>query len=808
MQLGGFLRRQRPCGHAIKGAAGLALLAACLRGLLPSSAFLATAGARSGLAPCATEASLRGVAAAADALEADEQAFPQPAAHGGSMLAAGAASGLAALALVASRHRGQQRARVARRPGRIIDALFGKGTLDRMLGGFTQPSSALPAGKPASPPPAPPPGDEDGDKLEKSLRRQEKQTVAIENMMGELQALMMSKVDEERRINAELRQDMDDLRAQIGVVQDSYANACDQLEMTSMELDSRTARVTSDLSQERDTADQRSVDAAKRQKELESEVEKMEAERKRIYDQRDVIVGEIKNLGNTVVKRSAERDEMKEAKAQAEAQKAELEAQVAATQADKGSLVDQIAASTSESAALQAQAEAAAGQTALLIDQRKVITGEVANLTTKVVNLDSQKAQLNSEIAQLNSENAGLGAKVESLEGDKASLEGKISVQKATASSLEKSKAGIEDEIALLMEQRKLIAKEVASITQKVVTNESEKAALREQIAASEAQEAQLNESIHGLAGTKAGLEQQLKDSQSTVASFESEIKTMSGQITNLKAQRKVVVGEVAKLTQKVVEASQYKEELQGQVSSRDAALSQLEQRISMLEGQNAGLQSKLAAGRVEHADLLKQQTAAERVVEQGKQMRTMIAKEVGRLTEKVSEANFKKGELEEEIFIKEGEKVDLEGQVANLEGETGYLSQNVKDMTQERDRLVKRVLHMSGENKKLEECVVLGAEEKRLLTTKLNEARSKQQELDSKLQLRQERFEAQLREGAGPPPALRAEMGAAMSAEVNEVEAKLRSELLSASKENQRLMGELRDMIRKLDELQMLQPA
>jgi chromosome segregation ATPase len=745
-------------------------------------------------------------------LEADERALPQPAAHSGSMLVAGAASGLAALALVASRHRSQQRARVARGPGRIIDALFGKGTLDKMLGSFTPPSSTLTAGKsPAATPKSPPPGGEDpedGEKLEKSLQRQEKQTVAIENMMGELQTLMMSKVDEERRINSELRQDMDDLRAQIGVVQDSYANACDQLEMTTMELDSRTARVSSDLTQERDTADQRTVDAAKRQKELESEVEKMEAERKRIYDQRDVIVGEIKNLGNTVVQRSTERDEMKEAKAQAEAQKADLEDQVAATEADKASLADQIAASSAESAELEAQAEAAAGQTALLLDQRKVITGEVANLTTKVVNLDSQKAQLNSEIAQLNSENDEFGVKVESLEGDKASLEGKIGVQKATAGNLENKKAGIEDEIALLMEQRKLIAKEVASITQKVVTNESEKAALREQIAASEAQEAQLNESIHGLEGTKVGLEQELKDSQSTVADYESEIKNVSGQITNLKTQRKVVVGEVAKLTEKVVEASQYKDDLLGQVASRDTSLSLLEERISTVESQNTGLQNKISAGRVEHAELLKKQTAAEQSVEQGKQMRTMIAKEVGRLTDKVSEANFKKGDLEEAIFIKEGEKVDLEGQVANLEGETGYLSQNVADMTDERDRLVKRVLHMNAENKKLEECVVLGTEEKEMLAVKLAEAVSKQKELDSKLQLRQERFEMQLRAGSGPPPALQGELGPAMTAEVNEVEAQLRGELLSASQENQRLMGELRDMIGKLDELQMLQPV
>merc|ERR1719188_990560 len=184
MQLSGFLRRQRPCGRTSQGVAALALLAACLRGLLPRG-FLAAAGPRSGVAPCAAEASLRGVAAAADMLEADERALPQPAAHSGSMLVAGAASGLAALALVASRHRSQQRARVARGPGRIIDALFGKGALDRMLGSFTPPSAQLPAGKadaaPAATPKSPPPGGEGpedgGEKLEKSLRRQEKQTV-------------------------------------------------------------------------------------------------------------------------------------------------------------------------------------------------------------------------------------------------------------------------------------------------------------------------------------------------------------------------------------------------------------------------------------------------------------------------------------------------------------------------------------------------------------------------------------------------------------------------------------------------------
>merc|ERR1719188_2935718 len=193
MQLSGFLRRQRPCGRTSQGVAALALLAACLRGLLPRG-FLAAAGPRSGVAPCAAEASLRGVAAAADMLEADERALPQPAAHSGSMLVAGAASGLAALALVASRHRSQQRARVARGPGRIIDALFGKGTLDKMLGKFKEsPSKTLTSGTspaPAATPRSPPPGGEDpedGDKLEKSLQRQEKQTVAIENMMGELQ---------------------------------------------------------------------------------------------------------------------------------------------------------------------------------------------------------------------------------------------------------------------------------------------------------------------------------------------------------------------------------------------------------------------------------------------------------------------------------------------------------------------------------------------------------------------------------------------------------------------------------------------
>merc|ERR1719382_2215759 len=623
-----------------------------------------------------------------------------------------------------------------------------------MLGSFTPPSGgSLPAGKEpaASGRAPPPPGDEDpedGEKLEKSLRRQEKQTVAIENMMGELQTLMMSKVDEERRINSELRQDMDDLRAQTGVVQDSYANACDQLEMTTMELDSRTARVSSDLTQERDTADQRTVDAAKRQKELESEVEKMEAERKRIYDQRDVIVGEIKNLGNIVVQRSSERDEMKEARAQSEAQKAELEDQIAATEADKGSLADPIALSSTESAELQAQAEAAAGQTVLLMEQRKVITGEVANLTTKVVNLDSQKAQLNSEIAQLSSENDELGVKVESLEGDKASLEGKISVQKATAGNLEKKKEGIEDDIALLMEQRKLIAKEVASITQKVVVNNVEKAALREQIAASEAHEAQLNESIHGLVGVKAGLEQELKDSQSMVANYENEIETVSGQISNIKSQRKVVVGEVAKLTEKVVEAGQYKEDLLDQVSSRDNTVSLLEERISTLQGQNAGLQAKIETGRVEQGELLTKQAAAEQAVKQGLEMCAMISKEVGRLTDKVSEANFKKGELEEAIFLKEGEKVQLA------------------------------------------------------------EANAKQKELHAKLQLRQERFEMQLREG-GMPPALEGKIFAAgVAAEVSQVEVQLKSELLTQSRENQRLMSELRDMIGKLDKVQMLQPA
>merc|ERR1719291_1267480 len=138
-----------------------------------------------------------------------------------------------------------------------------------MLGSFTPSEGRAKAS--AKTPSDAPPSSGGSLNLEQSLERQEKQTVAIENMMGELQTLMLSKVEEERRINSELRQDMDDLRAQIGVVQDSYANACDQLEMTTMELDSRTARVSSDLTQERDAAEQRTVDAAKRQKELESE---------------------------------------------------------------------------------------------------------------------------------------------------------------------------------------------------------------------------------------------------------------------------------------------------------------------------------------------------------------------------------------------------------------------------------------------------------------------------------------------------------------------------------------------------------
>jgi len=257
-----------------------------------------------------------------------------------------------------------------------------------------------------------------------------------------------------------------------------------------------------------------------------------------------------------------------------------------------------------------------------------------------------------------------------------------------------------------------------------------------------------------------------------------------------------------------VVEAGQYKEDLLDQVSSRDNTVSLLEERISTLQGQNAGLQTKIEAGRTEHGELLNKQTAAEQSVEQGLQMRAMISKEVGRLTDKVSEANFKKGELEEAIFLEEGEKVQLEGQVAALESETGYLTQNVKDMTTERDRLVKRILFQNDENKKLEENTALGTEQKGLLAQQLAEANAKQKELNAKLQLRQERFEMQLREG-GMPPAFEGKIIAAgMAAEVNQVEVQLKSELLTQSRENQRLMSELRDLIGKLDKVQTLQPA
>merc|ERR1719291_1555202 len=190
-----------------------------------------------------------------------------------------------------------------------------------MLGSFTPSEGRAKAS--AKTPSDAPPSSGGSLNLEQSLERQEKQTVAIENMMGELQTLMLSKVEEEKRINADLREDMDELRAQIGLVKDSYSDACDQLEMTSLELDSRTARVAADLTQMRDGAEQRAVDAAKRQKELESEVEKVEAERNRIFDQREVIVSHIKDLGDIVVQRRHERDEMEEARAQAEAQKAE-----------------------------------------------------------------------------------------------------------------------------------------------------------------------------------------------------------------------------------------------------------------------------------------------------------------------------------------------------------------------------------------------------------------------------------------------------------------------------------------------------
>ncbi|CAK0796708.1 unnamed protein product [Prorocentrum cordatum] len=305
--------------------------------------------------------------------------------------------------------RGSRRPRratpMARGPGRIIDALFGNGTMDRMLASVTGEPKRLPP--PAGPPR--PPDEGDSDRLEQSIRKQEQQTLAIEKMMAELQMLMVSKVEEEKKINTDLRQDMDDLKLQISTVQESYSNACDQLEMTQVELQSRVNTVTAELTQERVMADERAMTAAERSKELEEQVRKIEEERKRLYDQRSVITGEVKSLTEKVVSGQAEKAQLQEKAAATETEKAELERNIAEVYADKAQLGQELSAASERGRELQQAAAEAEAQTALLLEQRKVITGEVANLTQKVVNTENDKAMLNQEIAELESQNADLG---------------------------------------------------------------------------------------------------------------------------------------------------------------------------------------------------------------------------------------------------------------------------------------------------------------------------------------------------------------------------------------------------------------
>jgi len=248
------------------------------------------------------------------------------------------------------------------------------------------------------------------------------------------------------------------------------------------------------------------------------------------------------------------------------------------------------------------------------------------------------------------------------------------------------------------------------------------------------------------------------------------------------------------------------------QVSSRDSTLSRLQDQISSLENTNVSLESKIQAGFGERRALERRQKEAEEAVEKGIQMRTMIAGEVTRLTDKVSEAGFEKTRLEEEIFSREGEKEKLLGDVSSLESETGHLNRSVEDMASERDRLVDRVITMHDENKELEECVIMTQAERSSLERSLVEAHRRQQELAAKLTQRQERFERQLAETGSP---LTAEVLAAGEAklsdrgipvaEVDEAEAQLRSELAESSKDNRRLMSELRGMIGQLDDIQVL---
>ncbi|CAK0872318.1 unnamed protein product [Prorocentrum cordatum] len=84
--------------------------------------------------------------------------------------------------------------------------------------------------------------------------------------------------------------------------------------------------------------------------------------------------------------------------------------------------------------------------------------------------------------------------------------------------------------------------------------------------------------------------------------------------------------------------------------------------------------------------------------------------------------------------------------------------------------------------------------------------------ELAAKLTERQERFERQLAATGAPlPPEVLAAGEAKLAdrgipaAEVDEAEAQLRRELAESSRENRRLMSELRDMIGQLDEIQVL---
>lgn len=790
--------------HPCAGAGVLAALLACLSACLRVPAFLALRG---GSAASPLEAPSR--TAAPGAAEPGSEAHAQGPTSSSAVLA-GSAAGLAATLLVSS-HQSRRGSRVARKPGRIIDALFGKGTLDKMLGSFQGEPKALSessqsrldldsewdGGRRAS-----------DDLLDRSLKRQEQQTAAIEKMMTELQSLMMSKVEEERRINAELRSDMDGLRTQIARVQESYSAACDQLELTSLESDSRVAQATEALAQERDDAEARSVEAKTRLTELEKQVEKIEDQRRRIQDQRDVIVNEIRNLGDIVLERGTERDQLQETKAETEQQKADVMERLAGIDAEKAALTDQIAAEQSEAEALQAEVEQAEGELSDLMDQRQVITREVNNLTSRVVDLDGEKALLNADIMQLSSQNSELGVRVRSLEGERASTQGKIDEEKVAVENLLEQKEGIEKDVEELLEQRSLIAKEVQSITSRVMESESDKEALVDAIRATKDREDRILESIHGLEDGKSSLQQQLEDSQAVVSKYEKEVDTMSGELEVLRRQRSMVVGEVSRLTDKVVEAAQYRDDLMEQVGSRNSVAAMLEGRIAGLESQNDGLRDRIAAGKRDNSELLQKQRAAEEALEDGKRMRATIAAEVGRLSDKVQEASLQRGELEESVFSKRGEKVRLEGRVASLAGETDLLSRTVDDASAERDRLVQRVLNMAEDGKQLQECVVLGEADKKDLLEKLAEARSKQTELELKLRRRHARFQEQLRGSSGSTGAERKLSAVGAVGVVSDVEAKLQVELRAQSQENQRMMAELRGMTSKVDELQKLQPV